>query len=443
MDFLNKHYEKLILLAVLIIFFVGMIFVLDTLKQTSSVTKADLDIQEPKPDFVGTANEEKKISEHWTDAKFNWLRGETRKAYRVQVCYSDLVQFVPLANCPAERCGKLIPLSFFADKNCPECGIFLKTPPNRPKYRRNVITADDSDGDGMPNTFESTFGLDPNDPYDAQYDKDGDGFTNYYEMTCNTDPTVAYNRPALWKRLRLVAVDRVVLPVSFRALNDNNSQNSSEWDVQFNVQTVRNGKVRQTSRTLRIGEELDIEHIKYKLIKVDRKKRAKTKEEMEKEAREAETAKDKKKRNRKSGKDDKFVDESVAYFEELVASDGKTKYILKMTVGKHAYSRDNRPIFVDDGLLPEERDKDVSKISLKIGQQVKLGTNQTGFETYILQSCDTEKKIAVFHRLGKNRKVLDVDAKGEKMIVTGEGSIPDDSRIIPTVVKEVKNNSEF
>ena len=443
----------MILLAVLVIFFVGTFFVLQTLEQTREVKQSDLDIPVPKADYVGTAKGEKKISEHWAATKSNWLRGEVRKAYRVQVCYSDLVQFVPLAHCPYEKCGKMIPLSFFSDQNCPECGGNLPTPANRPKYRRNVITSDDSDGDGMPNTFETTFGLNPNDPFDAQYDKDNDGFTNYFEMVNNTDPDNPNNRPPLWKRLRLVAVQRVILPVSFRALNSNNSNDSSKWDVQFNVQTIRNGKIRYTSRTLRIGDEIAIEGVRYKLIKVDRKQRAKTKEELEEAKREAENEKNKKKGKRSINKDDKYVDESVAYLEELVASDGKTKYVLEMKVGQHAYSQDVRPMFVDDGLVPEERDRDERKISVKIGQRVILGSSgiilggtgrnrNSRTETYILQSCDTKKKIAVFQRMDSSRKMHDVDAKGDKMIVTTDGSIPEDARIIPTVVKEVKNNSE-
>ena len=39
----------------------------------------------------------------------------------------------------------------------------------------------DSDFDGMPDTWEIKYGLDPNDPCDNIEDRDGDGYTNIEE----------------------------------------------------------------------------------------------------------------------------------------------------------------------------------------------------------------------------------------------------------------------
>ena len=442
MDFLNKHYEKLVLLAVLIIFFVGMIFVLNTLDKTKEVTDADLNIEVKAPDYVGTAKQEKDIAEQWKAGKFVWNRGETRKSFKVQVCYSDLVQFVPLAECPGDNCGNLIPRSYFSDKKCPNCGLLLKTAPKHPKYRRNVITADDSDGDGMPDAFEEKYQLNKKDPLDSQYDKDGDGFSNYYEMTVGTDPNNARNHPPLWQRLRLYAVARVVLPVSFRALMDNNSNDVKAWDAQFNVQVLnrRTGKLKTTTRMLKVGEEIRIEGRNYRLEKIDRRKRAKTKEELAKENEENKVGK-------KS--DDKFVDESVAHFTELVSGDAKyTPDKLEMQVGKTAYSSDRRPIFVDDGLLPDEREKEENRKAFVPGQRFQLGNNYTGVESYVVHKFDDKTKTVILHRAKVRAKENPaLDYKGNKMVITSEGTIPEDSRVIPVVAQtqsvQSEQNSEF
>jgi hypothetical protein len=46
----------------------------------------------------------------------------------------------------------------------------------------------DYDGDGIPDCWEFTRGLDPNSPHDAEYDPDGDGLSNYEEYAYGTDP---------------------------------------------------------------------------------------------------------------------------------------------------------------------------------------------------------------------------------------------------------------
>ena len=201
MDFLNKHYEKVILLAVMLVFFIGMIFVIGELNNTKNITSDSLKIKKREADQSAITEEEKKrdynIAADWKKGSFSWAKSSVRNAKSNALWYSDLVQFTPVSECPF--CLKLIPLTAFNATPCPnpDCGKLLQKPPARPKYRRNVITADDSDGDGMPNAFETKYGLNPANPRDAQYDADGDGFTNCYEQMMNTDPTNPRSKPPL------------------------------------------------------------------------------------------------------------------------------------------------------------------------------------------------------------------------------------------------------
>ena len=49
--------------------------------------------------------------------------------------------------------------------------------------------SEDTDGDGLPDAWEETFGLNSSDPDDADDDGDGDGLSNTEEFENNTDPT--------------------------------------------------------------------------------------------------------------------------------------------------------------------------------------------------------------------------------------------------------------
>ncbi|MGD9172215.1 MAG: PASTA domain-containing protein, partial [Candidatus Thiodiazotropha sp.] len=51
-----------------------------------------------------------------------------------------------------------------------------------------TMTASDSDNDGMSDSYEIRYGLDPNDSSDADIDSDGDNLTNLEEYLYNTDP---------------------------------------------------------------------------------------------------------------------------------------------------------------------------------------------------------------------------------------------------------------
>ena len=55
--------------------------------------------------------------------------------------------------------------------------------PNDPNYQ--------SDGDGLPDSWETSAGLDPTDPTDAAADPDQDGALNSDEFLAGTDPLVS------------------------------------------------------------------------------------------------------------------------------------------------------------------------------------------------------------------------------------------------------------
>lgn len=436
MDFINKHYEKLILLGMLLFFIGAMWNVWSIAGKTKEVKESDLRIPTRQADYEPKDAKDKslQIAAIQKQGAFVWKKAESRNKKAQMLFYSDLTEFPGLAVCFVGKddtgretgCGALVPRVYFTDKPCPNCGRVLKVPPKRPKMRRNVITADDSDGDGMPNSFEETHKLDKNNPYDALYDADGDGFANIFEMEKNTDPSIARNHPPLWYRLRLVAVRRVELPVSFRALNTNRQEDPKRWDLQINYKIFNRGKVTERTDLKRINETIQIEKRRYRIKRVERiisdsSGSAKKKEEFVAGG----TMK---------AAEDKAQDLSKIYLEEELTSaqkkNNETPDKLEMQIGKPVYSSDRRPIFEDVG-RPEGKRKEMV---FRIGERFRLGSYATGFEDYILRSFDEKKMVAHLER-GKVTGKQDPakDGLGKVMIVTRESEIPEDSRVIEPI----------
>lgn len=105
-----------------------------------------------------------------------------------------------------EHCQKPMPGEL---KVCPACN---EAQPEEVKVET------DSDGDGLPNEWELQYGLDPNDPADADADPDGDLFTNAEEYAAKTDPNDKDSHPDYLDDLKLVLpLKETVLPFYLRS----------------------------------------------------------------------------------------------------------------------------------------------------------------------------------------------------------------------------------
>lgn len=105
-----------------------------------------------------------------------------------------------------KACGRPIP---FGVKVCPyaDCGV---------KQPEEVKVELDADGDGLFDEWEKKYGLNPNDPGDADGDLDGDGFTNIEERDAGTDPSDPASHPDYRDSLEIaLPLKQMTLPFYF------------------------------------------------------------------------------------------------------------------------------------------------------------------------------------------------------------------------------------
>ena len=442
LEFLKKHYEKLILLLLLVVFILVMIHMMGIVARTREIKDDDLEIPQRQPDYKvhDPESDDFKIARYIEKSGIMWQAAKVRDTKNGEH-YSDLVRFSvdshdkiwALAKCPF--CKKVIPLSYFNSQKCPECGneghekdAPLLLPPPEGERRVRKVSANDSDGDGIPNAVEQKFGLDPNNPEDANYDLDGDGFSNIYEYDNGSQGGADINDPAkhppYWHRLRLVGFDMVELDVSFMALNTQNSTKPEDWDIQLNRDTGRRDKKGNpilNTEMVRLGDEIEVDKRRYKLVEIKHNV--------------IEVPVGARKRGEGEA-DKKEIDQSEIYFEQVVEPDenGKmpTPDRLEMKVGKKSYSSDKGAIFIDDG-YPTGR----KLPPLRVGEVVTIANtagNIRGKNTsvkYIVSAIDQKNHTATL-RVQKPKDGVDptLDETGKIMLVTEKGGIPESDRVI-------------
>ncbi len=255
MNFLKKHYEKLILAVTLLVFIISLILVILALSKSMDIKEEDLKFPSKAPDY-------KKVNPDEINYK-KTLEGEeiwnpnTPRSQRPEgdKNFTDMLQPYSISRCPNPECQKLIPRSNFKEEgSCPFCKFALRPPESGgvgPKF--------DTDEDGMPDKWEKEMGLNPNDPLDANKDLDNDGFTNLEEYQAKTDPRDSKSHPALAKKLYVDSIKRSKLPIVLIKVTPH-GDDMKTWTIQMD-ETMPNGSVK--TRFYKLGNILNFNERKY------------------------------------------------------------------------------------------------------------------------------------------------------------------------------------
>lgn len=276
MSFLKKHYEKIILTFLLIVFVAVLVLQIGILLQGKSVTSDDLKIPKKAPDYTRVNPKDVKydVTGLLVGSDSQWASGKSRSPEASPI-FTDLCVPISLAKCP--YCERMVPIGDFppagSEKigHCSYCGANL---PARPKP---VVEIHDLDKDGIPDEVEDANGLNKNDPSDAQKDMDGDGFTNLEEYLNGTDMKDPKSRPSSYaKKLYVVEIMKRDLNMVLTKVGAR-GEDRSKWEIHMDV--VENGRKR--TRFYNIGSVIKSDDGEFKIldILIDSRNEAKPEEE--------------------------------------------------------------------------------------------------------------------------------------------------------------------
>lgn len=239
MEFLKRHYEKLVLGLFLVGLLVGSWLLVKDLQKVGEGAGAPPELGDAPLHEALTADvfdfEKVLLSE-----KLDWVSaGDVEEG--------DLFEPRKYIRCADPECLYLIPISC---ETCPYCSAAQGPRRRGPKVLKE---GEDNDGDSLPNEFEAKYDfLDPDNPRDAGADQDKDWFTNLEEHEAETSLTDQKEHPPLARRLRFIGSMRRSLDITFKNLIKNRAEDPQKWDIMLNV---LEGK-RLRTRIKRIGDSV-------------------------------------------------------------------------------------------------------------------------------------------------------------------------------------------
>ncbi|MHB9138697.1 MAG: hypothetical protein ACYC4Q_04750 [Victivallaceae bacterium] len=376
MQFLKRHYEKIILAALLLLFIASLVYLIQIINSTNAVTRAELNIPTRAPDYVETDFNGEAFSNQVIFIKDTKWKASSARESEDKV-FTDLVVPFECARCPYPNCGRIVPLYYFNNNphKCPVCGGELQKPDKKAQQTaiNTKVIEGDADGDGIPDIVEEKLGLNPREPEDSLQDMDNDGFSNAFEYKTIGPAYGAIAignvkvHPAMYLRLHLLDLRKTLLDITLKKVVPAGTK-GDEFDVQLNIE---NG-----AKTLfkSLNDKVTLDKRPYEIVKIIPKF---TKLQQG---------------NLITDKDESTI--------VLNSVDGK--YTVEMKCGEPVYSPNPKAIIMDGGIDEE--------LTLDENEVFQMGTEKTGITRYKVTKIDLEK-VAVDIKDLKTNKTYTITKK--------------------------------
>jgi hypothetical protein len=229
-DFIIRHYEKLILMICLLLLLMSLHIVSKTQDEMSQQT-ADVN-KRTQPETIVRCD---KMVEELDTATFPSIDEILASPLtKVELAVSPngagrtgLLEGGNLVICKNTKCGYILP---YSANICPWCNTTQEA------IGPETTETDDLDQDGIPDLVEkATTFLHYRYPLDAMMDADQDGFLNIEEYRAGTAMDDPESKPALAYLLRVASAEQEEIPVTLRRIKQNGSANPKDWKANVEV----------------------------------------------------------------------------------------------------------------------------------------------------------------------------------------------------------------
>ena len=370
-NFIFKHYEKIVL-ALALVFFVGsLVWLLNTFYTASSTQMPD--------EIAITANKDhyKTIDKKTFDSKSNfevnqiWLVSEKRNKNPESPDYilpfTDFMVPFKIARSNAQGAkNKLIPYIYYKEGICPISKEKISL------VKKAVVNTDalDTDKDGIPDTIEKKFNLDPKNPQDVYNDSDNDSFSNLdeykYDIKGISNSKI---HPPYVNRLELLKVSNTKIPFTLKRIIKH-GDDKENWDIQVNVKLKKRG---WTTKFLKIGDKIEINDMEYTVGNI-------------------------------LDKQENILDPHLG----VVIEKDLSSIVLYNSMHEKIIAEPNKPIYEPNRKITI-KDLYTGKIILaRVGNEITLGDHKNDKEVYKIVGISNNND---FIELKKNDKIFIVDKK--------------------------------